>query len=202
MRRLAVILIPLCLLACSDADRGRSGTIFPEELELKAGDVVFRRGLGFTSQAVILAEGGGAYSHTGLVIDSAGHPMIVHAVPGEPDYKGDEDRVKMDTPAEYFRKDRAQTGAVYRHKDSIAARRAAERALQTYRRHPLFDHDYDDSDTTRLYCTELVVHAYRTAGYQLRGVGCQHLHLVGFEADCILPSDVQESSDLYLLKSF
>ena len=104
MRRLAVILIPLCLLACSDADRGRSGTIFPEGLELKAGDVVFRRGLGFTSQAVILAEGGGAYSHTGLVIDSAGHPMIVHAVPGEPDYKGDEDRVKMDTPTEYFLK--------------------------------------------------------------------------------------------------
>lgn len=202
MLRLAVILIPLCLLACSDADCGRSGTIFPEGLELKAGDVVFRRGTGFTSQAVIMAEGGGAYSHTGIVIDSAGRPMIVHAVPGEPDYKGDEDRVKMDTPTDFFAKDRAQTGAVYRHQDSLTARCAAERALQTYRRHPLFDHDYDDGDTTRLYCTELVVHAYRTAGCPLRGVGRQHLHLVGFEADCVLPSDIQKSVDLQLMTTF
>ena len=46
----------------------------------------------YCSQAVLLAEKDGAYSHTGIVVDSAGVLMIVHAVPGEPDFEGDEDR--------------------------------------------------------------------------------------------------------------
>ena len=202
MRRLLVFILPLCMLACSDTDRMQSGTILPDGVELKAGDVVFRRGSGFTSQAVLLAEKGGAYSHTGIVVDSAGVLMIVHAVPGEPDCEGDEDRVKMEHPQSFFHPLKASQGAVYRHVDSIAARQAAVQALQTYWRHPLFDHDYDDTDTTRLYCTELVVHAYSRTSHPLNDVQHQHLHLVGFEADCILPSDVLGSKDLKQIATF
>ena len=196
MRRLLVLILPLCMLACSDTDRMQSGSILPDDVELKAGDVVFRRGSGFTSQAVLIAEKGGAYSHTGIVVDSAGVLMIVHAVPGEPEFEDDEDRVKMEHPQAFFHPMRAQQGAVYRHVDSIAARQAAVRALQIYQRHPLFDHDYDDTDTTKLYCTELVVHAYSQTMSPLKDVHHQHLHLVGFEADCILPSDVLGCKDL------
>ena len=190
------------MLACSDTDRMQSGTILPDDVELKAGDVVFRRGSGFTSQAVLLAEKGGAYSHTGIVVDSAGVLMIVQAVPGEPDCEGDEDRVKMERPEVFFHPMRAQQGAVYRHVDSCAAQQAAIRALQTYQRHPLFDHDYDDTDTTSLYCTELVVHAYSQTTSPLKDVRHQHLHLVGFEADCILPSDVLGCRDLKQVTTF
>ena len=196
MRRLLVLILPLCMLACSDTDRIQSGSILPDDVELKAGDVVFRRGSGFTSQAVLIAEKGGSYSHTGIVVDSAGVLMIVHAVPGEPEFEDDEDRVKMEHPQAFFHPMRAQQGAVYRHVDSIAARQAAVRALQIYQRHPLFDHDYDDTDTTKLYCTELVVHAYSQTMSPLKDVHHQHLHLVGFEADCILPSDVLGCKDL------
>ena len=196
MRRLLVLILPLCMLACSDTDRMQSGSILPDDVELKAGDVVFRRGSGFTSQAVLIAEKGGSYSHTGIVVDSAGVLMIVHAVPGEPEFEDDEDRVKMEHPQAFFHPMRAQQGAVYRHVDSIAARQAAVRALQIYQRHPLFDHDYDDTDTTKLYCTELVVHAYSQTMSPLKDVHHQHLHLVGFEADCILPSDVLGCKDL------
>ena len=202
MRRLLVLLLPLCMLACSDTDRMQSGSILPDDVELKAGDVVFRRGSGFTSQAVLIAEKGGSYSHTGIVVDSAGVLMIVHAVPGEPEYEDDEDRVKMEHPQAFFHPMRAQQGAVYRHVDSIAARQAAVRALQIYQRHPLFDHDYDDTDTTKLYCTELVVHAYSQTMSPLKDVHHQHLHLVGFEADCILPSDVLGCKDLKQVTSF
>ena len=202
MRRLLVLILPLCMLACSDTDRMQSGSILPDDVELKAGDVVFRRGSGFTSQAVLIAEKGGSYSHTGIVVDSAGVPMIVHAVPGEPEFEDDEDRVKMEHPQAFFHPMRAQQGAVYRHVDSIAARQAAVRALQIYQRHPLFDHDYDDTDTTKLYCTELVVHAYSQTMSPLKDVHHQHLHLVGFEADCILPSDVLGCKDLKQVTSF
>lgn len=190
------------MLACSDTDRMQSGSILPDDVELKAGDVVFRRGSGFTSQAVLIAEKGGSYSHTGIVVDSAGVPMIVHAVPGEPEFEDDEDRVKMEHPQAFFHPMRAQQGAIYRHVDSIAARQAAVRALQIYQRHPLFDHDYDDTDTTKLYCTELVVHAYSQTMSPLKDVHHQHLHLVGFEADCILPSDVLGCKDLKQVTSF
>ena len=202
MRRLLVLILPLCMLACSDTDRMQSGSILPDDVELKAGDVVFRRGSGFTSQAVLIAEKGGSYSHTGIVVDSAGVLMIVHAVPGEPEYEDDEDRVKMEHPQSFFHPMRAQQGAVYRHVDSIAAQQAAMRAFQIYQRHPLFDHDYDDTDTTKLYCTELVVHAYSQTMSPLKDVHHQHLHLVGFEADCILPSDVLGCKDLKQVATF
>ena len=190
------------MLACSDTDRMQSGSILPDDVELKAGDVVFRRGSGFTSHAVLMAEKGGAYSHTGIVVDSAGVLMIVHAVPGEPEFEDDEDRVKMERPQVFFHSMRALQGAVYRHVDSIAAQQAAIRALQTYQLHPLFDHDYDDTDTTKLYCTELVVHAYNQTTSPLKDVHHQHLHLVGFEADCILPSDVLKCKDLKQVATF
>ena len=151
---------------------------------------------------MLIAEKGGSYSHTGIVVDSAGVPMIVHAVPGEPEFEDDEDRVKMEHPQAFFHPMRAQQGAIYRHVDSIAARQAAVRALQIYQRHPLFDHDYDDTDTTKLYCTELVVHAYSQTMIPLKDVHHQHLHLVGFEADCILPSDVLGCKDLKQVTSF
>ena len=190
------------MLACSDTDRMQSGSILPDDVELKAGDVVFRRGSGFTSQAVLIAEKGGSYSHTGIVVDSAGVLMIVHAVPGEPEFEDDEDRVKMERPHSFFHALKASQGAVYRHVDSVAAQQAAIRALQTYRRHPLFDHDYDDTDTTKLYCTELVVHAYSQTMIPLKDVRHQHLHLVGFEADCILPSDVLGCKALKQIATF
>lgn len=191
----------LCLTACS-CGIGRKGTILPADVSLREGDVVFRRGGGFTSHAVIIADNGGIYSHVGIVADSAGVLMVVHAVPGEPDFDGDEDRVKMDRPADFFDCMRADCGAVYRPTDSIAARQAARQALASYRRRTLFDHDYDDSDTTAMYCTELVVHAYSKSCCPLQGLGRHHLHLVGFEADCVLPSDILHCRNLKKITTF
>ena len=201
-RQLIAILLPLCILACSDRDQEQSGSILPPDVQLKVGDVVFRRGSGFTSHAVLIAERGGAYSHTGIIVDSAGVLMVVHAVPGEPDYEGDEDRVKMEPVAAFFDHMRALQGAVYRHTDSTAAQRAAVCARGIYQRRTLFDHDYDDADTTRMYCTELVVHAFRQAQAPLSGIRRHHLHLVGFESDCILPSDLLHHQELKRIATF
>jgi len=186
------------MLACSDGSGVQSGTIFPQDVTLTPGDVVFRRGSGVTSHAVLIAEKGGAYSHVGIVVDSAGVPMVVHAVP----YEDDEDRVKMESPHDFFATMRAQEGAVYRHDDSDVARQAAEAAVRVYRRGVLFDHSYDDSDTTKMYCTELVVFAYGKTSKPLSGISSRHLHLVGFESDCILPSALLECKDLKKVATF
>lgn len=52
--------------------RQKDLTIFPAGCELKTGDIVFRRGGGISSHAVMMADRNGRYSHVGIVVDSAG----------------------------------------------------------------------------------------------------------------------------------
>ena len=101
-------------------------SILPDGCKLKAGDLVFRRGNGITSRAVLMADQRGGYSHVGIVVDSCGKMMVVHAVPDEPDYEGDIDRVKMETPEKFFLSVNAKIGEVKRLKgDTATAARAA-----------------------------------------------------------------------------
>ena len=207
MRRIVLLLLGCCLLLgavvllCGCRHDG-TASILPPDCRLLPGDVVFRRGGGVTSHAVLIAEQDGVYSHVGMVVDSAGVPMIVHAVPDEPDFEGDSDRVKMDPPAVFFRRSRSSQGAVLRHRDTVAARRAAAEALMVYGRHVAFDHDYDDRDTTRMYCTELVTHAFLRAGRPLQGISHHHLRFLDIDAHCVLPSDILHCQDLQVIIQF
>ena len=89
-----------------------------------------------------------------------------------------------------------------RHRDSSVAQKAAIHALNAYQRRVLFDHDYNDADTTRMYCTELIVYAFDRAGAGLHDVEHQRLPLPGLDYECVLPSDILECRDFYLLKRF
>lgn len=197
------LLLALGLAAgCARRDNSERRSILPPACRLEPGDVVFRRGAGMTSHAVLLAQDGGAYSHVGIVADSAGQRLVVHAVPGEPDFEGDPDRVKADRPDIFFDSQRATAGAVMRCADRAAARRAARVAWSLYRRGTPFDHDYDEHDTVAMYCTQLVSHAYRRAGRPLSGPGRHRVHLPGFSARCLLPSDLVASPALKRVAQF
>ena len=113
MRHVLLIILSALLASCADTPQP-ARCILPADCPLRAGDVVFRRGSGLTSHAVIAAERDGVYSHAGLVVDSAGVMMIVHAVPGEPDFEGDVDRVKMDRLDRFFSSVYAQAGRTLR----------------------------------------------------------------------------------------
>lgn len=202
MKKLFTIMIAVAMLASCAETEQRS--ILPEGCELRAGDVVFRRGSGLTSRAVLAADRNGAYSHIGIVVDSCGVMMVVHAVPGEPDYEGDPDRVKMDTPQRFFSSMNARIGEVKRLRgDSATALRAARFAVDVYKRGTLFDHDYDDTDTTKMYCCELIDFVYRKAGRPLAGQKRHYFHLPGLNPiRCILPSDICNSGELDTVMSF
>ena len=176
--------------------------IMPKGAELKAGDVVFRRGGGFTSQVVLAADRKGNYSHTGIVVEAEGKKMIVHAVPGEHDFDGDVDRVKMDTPERFFSSEYASIGEICRSADSLAAINAALEAYNIYKRNVLFDHDYNDADTTKMYCTELIVHAFKKAGVTLVGPERHEVRLPILRINCIFPSDIHESPYLETVLTF
>ena len=200
-------LLPAAVLAAATAVFGCGGgvrptTILPDGVELRAGDVVLRRGGGMASRAVLVADGGD-YSHVGIVVDSAGVMMVVHAVPGEPDYDGDPDRGKMEPAAEYFDGGRASSGCVLRCARDSVARRAAAKAVEVYRRGTLFDHDYDAADTVRMYCCELVEAAYLSAGVSVAPGPRHDVSLPGLSfRDVILPSDFCRSPVLRLVAAF
>ena len=191
----------LLAIGCNNEEIS-SRTILPTDCSLKAGDVVFRRGSGLTSRAVIMSSKDGVYSHVGIVVDSDSGLMIVHAVPGEPDFDGDEDRVKLDRPEHFFARIRAENGEVRRHSDSIAARKASEVAMKVYQRHTLFDHDYDDNDTTKMYCTQLVTYAFDRAGYPFTDIEHENINFLTLHTSCILPSSLLNSKHLHLVKRF
>lgn len=200
MRKAAWVMLALLALLSCQQEQERS--IMPEDCELRAGDIVFRRGGSATSNVVLLADRSGQYSHVGIVVDSAGVMMVVHAVPGEPEYEGDLDRVKMETPSRFFSSLNACKGEVCRAHDSIAARQAAAAALAFYQKGMLFDHDYDSEDTTQLYCTQLVIEAYRKAGIQLTGPPTHSYDLPLLKCTCWLPSDIYQSAEIYSVRFF
>ena len=202
LKAAAVALASTLALACTDSN-GDHRVLLPTGIELKPGDVVLRRGNGMASRAVLMADGGGAYSHVGIVVDSAGVLMVAHAVPGEPDYEGDPDRVKLEPPERYYDAGRADRGCVMRCADSLTAQRAAAKALGAYRRGALFDHDYDCSDTVRLYCCELVEMAYAGAGMPIATLPRHNLSLPGLRLEgVILPSDFRSSPVLRVIAEF
>ncbi len=176
--------------------------LLPDSVQLRVGDVVFRRGSGTTSHAVLLADREGYYSHCGIVVDSAGTLLVVHAVPGEPDFEGDPDRVKADLPCTFFSNVYADAGEVCRPDNDSIARIAADRAWRIYRRGVRFDHNYDHNDTTHLYCTQLVHLVYQQAGCVLCGPPTHQFNLPGLHCTCWLPSDLYGSKSLHSISKF
>ena len=198
-----VLLIWGCLLFAScKSTKQESHCILPDDIVLQEGDVVFRMGSGIESHAVRLMDSGGDYSHVGIVVDTMGCMMVVHAVPGEPDYEGDVDRVKLDEVQTFFSSVHAGRGSVMRASDDQVARCAARVALDIYRRGVLFDGDYDSADTTRMYCTELVMYAYHRAGLTLVTTKPHEVDLPMLHAKAYYPSDVYRSGHLKSVVKF
>lgn len=144
----------------------------------------------------------GKYTHAGIVADSGSTWMVIHAVPNEPDYEGDVDRVKMEPVTAFFDQSRAIHGEVKRIDDTDKAQKAASVAFRLYRQHTPFDHAYDDTDSTRMYCTELVDFAFRKAGINLTDKQDRRNGFTGFTGNYLFPSDLCESPYLTSIFKF
>ncbi len=197
--------IAFCLLglvSCRERERVWEPAELPTDL-FQDGDLVFRRGMGFTSRVVLAADRDGAYSHVGILKRIDGKWCVIHAVPGEPDYQGDKDRVKVDAVETFFSRTRAANGAVMRVKKAPEqARRAAERALALARAGVLFDHDYDLTDTAQMYCTELIEFVYKKGGIDLSEGRLSKINIPLFNGDYLLPCDIAQSGKLCLIYKF
>lgn len=194
----------LCLIILNGCmEKENRGEIHLPADTFHDGDLAFRRGTGLTSRIVLAADKSGDFSHVGILKRIDGKWHVIHAVPGEPDHENDVDRVKLETVEQFFAVKKAAKGAVLRVKDQAeAAERAATHALMLYQAHILFDHDYDLTDTTRMYCTELIDHVYKKEGIDLSEGRLSHIRIPGLGGDYLLPSDIAQSDKLRLIYSF
>jgi len=196
------VLLALCLwVSCKDT-KAKSQRIMPVEI-LADGDLVFRRGTGLLSQVVTSASKDGVYSHIGILKKIDNEWFVIHAVPDEPDFEGDPDRVKMDSLSRFFMSDRAVRGMIARiTEDTLAASKAACTAWEMARRGILFDHDYNLADTSRMYCSELVEFAYRKAGICLSEGRRTQIHVPAMGGTYLMPDDIAHNRKLKIIYSF
>ena len=169
----------------------KNSQVICDTVGLRNGDLLFRMGMGYESH-VVSDVSNGEYSHIGLAWHNGKQWCAIHAVPGENE-KGEPEYLKCEPIGEFFRPDRAQAGARARVNcsDSIADA-AARHAYQLVQRKVLFDNDYNTSDSSRLYCTELVKQVYSPLNIDL----CEdryHLPPVISDGPVYYPEDIWNS---------
>lgn len=125
---------------------------------VRPGAVVARRGLDNDpiTQAVLLGQGGGRWSHVGIAVQLIpdGQIYIESAMPGA--------GTKLEKPEVFFSTEQASEGEVLlMPADKVDAVQSAAKSLLG---RPFDDQLTLDDDGEKLYCTELVAIALRRAG--------------------------------------
>lgn len=164
----------------------------------RSGDLVFRQGKGFASEAVLATREASQYSHVGMIVLKDQQVMVLHAAPAETDdeYSG----VKLEPLALFAQNDRARHVAVMRpFQQEVVGQQAMKNALK-YLGRP-FDDEFDLQDDASIYCTELIALAYLPLDIdfyqQLRSAQIPFL-----EGLFLAPQDIFEKSTLTKVKSY
>ena len=203
MVKLTELLLLTALLLCGCAEHYDIVDVTGQE-DFREGDLVLRCGYGAESKVVTEASQS-IYSHIGILhYDTpTAQWQVLHAVPGEAE-QGEPEWLKAESISEFYASDRASCGAWMRVDcpDSIAAS-AARYALQKVKEQVEFDNDYLLSDTTQIYCTELVWLAYLHQGIDLSEGHRQEVpSLFSKDGVCIFPCDIEKSSKITYVKPF
>lgn len=202
---LFILLVALGCISIAIADKHKISKNNPELAinlttalpELKDGDLIFRKGRSMISRIVLMNDTKTDYSHIGIVAILENVPFVIHAVPGEPNEKGEE-LVKCDLPENFLSFEKASKFAVYRLKeDSVRCSYfAAQKALEFYYAKLPFDKAMNFRTDDKLYCTELVWKAYLSAGINITD---NKFHLINFSLftdSLIMPSQIIENMSL------
>ncbi|MBZ0201246.1 MAG: hypothetical protein K8H86_15340 [Ignavibacteriaceae bacterium] len=168
---------------------------------VKSGDIIFRKGRGFVSQMVLLADSRSPYSHSGIIIKKKSDVFVLHAVPDESE--DGIDWIKLESLSNFLSSEKAESAVVYRLKDDTTciSIKAARKAEEYLKENILFDASLDLKTEDKLYCTELVWKAYKNAGIDLIDGNFDHLNAPLGSGDYIFPSSLLGSKHLTKITS-
>ena len=187
LNKSCILLILLLITSCRSGGNHYATTL--PEISISnfhSGDVAFRLGRAIESRA-IAADGG--YSHVGIIIRKDSTLQVAHI---EPSRNGSE-LTKYESFEQFFHPDNASSGAVMRIENLESTQLAVVENYLFSCKNISFDHDYKLSDTTQMYCTELVYRAFLEIGIEITNVR----HRVPLaQEEVILPTDIYKSDKL------
>ena len=197
---LTAILTAFLLLGLTAQCTTNSNEVEEVEIPLDSicvGDIAFRRGEGFASNMVVYHDIDGQYSHVGIVAMSDSGLVIVHAVPGAHPNQSGSDIVRAEKVNEFYASWQSKRGAIMRMPlDSMQQELLNQWALEKAQQRVKFDHEYDLSDTTLLYCTELLQLLYGKIGIDLSQGRRTDITFPGLTNKYIMPSDIYKNENL------
>lgn len=187
---LVLALFSVLFAGCSHRDKPFEQTT----PELKSGDLIFRLGRSERSLAVTLADKHSEYSHVGMVASQGDKLVIIHAAAGERP-RGGVDSVRLDSLSNFLSSGKTRQALIVRYpmSDSLA-QKIGDWAMKIYEQGTVFDSRFNLEDTTRIYCTELIYHAFQSQGIDLSR-GRRHT-IPGFFYPLLFPSDLLSNSKL------
>ncbi len=156
--RYHVLLLLLALAACqSQPIQQPASTQYSPISEIMAkaqpGDLIFRCGTGWYSDLFRqCCQRDPRYSHAGVLVRACDSLMVVHMETAERDGEDDIHLVSVQD----FITASSEWGIYRLHANVQQCSAVAQYALALLGQRPRFDLDFDQNDTTALYCTEMV----------------------------------------------
>lgn len=197
MKQLVVISIAVLLLIAGILsleflvfNRGGRKITTPHDYSfLRNGDLVLRRGRSVESFAVCILDKNRDYSHIGIVCIENKVPYIIHIVPDQPD------RVRKDLPEIFLSNGNASHFKVLRSDfETEKLKKVSEAASGFFNRKFTFDNKYDLSTDTVLYCTELIIKAFKYNNITFPDIFPQNIKLLTGSYKIIMPGSFLENS--------
>ncbi|MDX1829118.1 MAG: YiiX/YebB-like N1pC/P60 family cysteine hydrolase [Lutibacter sp.] len=155
--------------------------------KIQNGDLILRCGHSIESYTVLLADSSATFSHIGIISIENHIPYVIHAVPWKIN------TIKKEKLNDFINLKVASTYAVYRTNYNPAIlKNVVNQANLFYQKKYTFDNEYDLTTNTKLYCTELILKAFRNAGINLKIKTKSFNYLVG-KHNLIFPSEFTKS---------
>ena len=132
-----------------------------ERALLQPGDIVLRKGFGWLSESISrYCPDAVEVSHCGILVLHRGEPHVIHSVSSS---ASDWDGVQMHALSDFCAQSQRNSLVVVRFNAPDAGQRLSAYAHQKLQQRIPFDHAFDPTDTTALYCSELVWSAIHSA---------------------------------------
>ena len=190
------VIILIALLTCNCCT---TSTMHPRLSDIpiedfQAADIVFR--LGRTVESNLIASSGDglkSYSHVGVIVNHNDSLKVIHI---EPNPNDEFDIIKQESLHDFFSVDKSLSGCVMRMRD-ISVKKCntvQDNALRLFNSRITFDHEYILSDSSSMYCTELVEYVFKSVDISLSHGATHKLPFV--QESIILPSDIAQNPAL------
>lgn len=133
-----------------------------DSLTFQDGDLILRQGRSFVSAMIARAfPDSEQMSHCGILLQEQGQWQVLHSISGQID---DRDGIRMDKLEDFLLQAKPDMAIHISPKFKVNRPGIVQAARFYLAARTPFDHDYDLSDRTELYCSELVRAAYLDAG--------------------------------------